>query len=314
MRKNAKEFQTEFPDVAVAVERKFYMDDYGDSADSVEEALQKITDMVQVQKRGGFHIRNWTCSSPLVLSKLPMDLKANSFKQLQPDSLLPVERVLGLWWGSQTDRFTFRLNDNKLKLINDGNKAWTKRDVLKLMASIFDPLGMLSHFIIKARITFQHAWRTSVEWDEPLTDAIRKSWLKWCKMLPEIQNVKVPRFYGMTPSTSGPTLHVFADASIEAYAAVAYFRWGREDCAGVSFVAAKARVAPLKPLTVPRLELTAALMAVRLATTIMKEHNYNVNDAVFWSDSRIALSWIRSDAAKFKQFVAARVGEIQGVE
>ena len=310
MRKNAEEFASEFPYVCVAIQRNFYMDDYCDSADTEDEALQKISNMIEVQKRGGFHIRNWTCSSLQVLSMLPDDLKANSFKELQLDSSLPTERVLGLWWNSQLDCFTFKLNEKKLKLINDKDKIWTKRDLLKLMASIFDPLGMLAHFIIKARIIFQNAWRSSSEWDESLSDDVKHSWLNWCKKLPNIQDVRIPRFYGTAPQKFNPILHVFADASMEAYASVAYFRWGEEECEGVSFVAGKARVAPLKPMTVPRLELMAALMAVRLADTITKEHDYKINNIIFWSDSRIVLSWIRSEAAKFKQFVAARVNEI----
>jgi len=310
MQKNFEEFMDEFPDIARAIKHNYYMDDYLDSQDTEEAALKRIRDMIEVQRRCGFNLRTWACSSKAVLAQIPTDLRANAWKELDADSQLPSERVLGLWWNPESDVFTFRFNEIKFdKQISNGKP--TKREILKMMASVFDPLGIIAHFTVKARIIFQNIWRAGVQWDDTIPEDLRDLWLKWCSDLPLINTVAVPRCYSQSLHFHTiPELHVFADASEEAYAAVAYFRW-RDEVVTTSFVCGKTRVAPLKPLTIPRLELMAALMAARLAETIKKEHDHEIQSVTFWSDSRTVLSWIRSDAAKFKQFVANRLGEIQ---
>ena len=106
-------------------------------------------------------------------------------------------------------------------------------------------------------------------------------------------------------------MHVFCDASTKAYSAVAYWRF----CNAVgkyhtAFVIAKSRVAPVNSLTIPRLELQAAVIACRLAKFIEEEHSYKILKRYFWSDSITVLRWIRSDPKDFKIFVLHRLGEI----
>jgi len=314
MNMNAKEFSKEFPGVNMAVKQNYYMDDYADSANDETEEITKNFNMVEVQRRGGFSLRNWICNSPAVISKIPGELRANNWKEILGDSMLPVERVLGLYWDPQPDIFTFKLNESKLSIISNSNRPWTKREMLRLIASFFDPIGMVAHFLIKVRIIFQNVWREDISWDDPVPSEHLQQWIKWCGQIPTITTVGLPRFYKFPPDIntlvpSGPQLHVSADASQEAYSVVAYLRWGLEG-ATVSFVFGKSRVAPLKRLTIPRLELTAALLATRVARRINLAHDYVINSTFFWSDSRIALAWVRSGGRRFKQYVTNRVNEI----
>ena len=220
--------------------------------------------------------------------------------------------MLGLWWDPEQDSFTFRTNFNRVKPgVVDGTQIPTKRDVLKLIASLFDPLGFVAHYAVKARILFQRIWRAGTTWDEIIPDALHESWRMWCAELQLLPTVKVPRCYLPNANRPGAQLHVFCDASSEAYACVAYFRWELEGRVQVSLVCGRTRVAPLKPITIPRLELMAALMGSRLSSTIKNEHDVLINDVVFWSDSKTVLHWIRSDPGRYKQFVANRLGEIQ---
>jgi hypothetical protein len=105
-------------------------------------------------------------------------------------------------------------------------------------------------------------------------------------------------------------LHSFVDASQSSYAAVAYFRFIRNDRVSVAFISSKAKVAPTKTQSIPRLELQAALLGARLADNITRDHNITINNQIMWSDSKVVLSWIRSTTKSFRQFVAVRKGEI----
>lgn len=105
-------------------------------------------------------------------------------------------------------------------------------------------------------------------------------------------------------------LHVYSDASSKAMSAVAYWHWKHNNVIHVAFIASKCRVAPVKPLTIPRLELQAALLAARLADTIIKEHKLPVERRVFWCDSTTVLQWIRNNTRTYQVFEANRLGEI----
>ncbi|XP_036346866.1 uncharacterized protein LOC118756198 [Rhagoletis pomonella] len=111
-------------------------------------------------------------------------------------------------------------------------------------------------------------------------------------------------------SANETQLHVFVDASSSAYAAVAYLRICKGSAVDVVFVAAKARCAPLKGMTVPRLELQAAILGCRLSKSIQECHDFIIDRVVFWSDSKTVLLWIRSTTREYKQFVASRISEI----
>lgn len=100
------------------------------------------------------------------------------------------------------------------------------------------------------------------------------------------------------------------DASELAYAAVAYFRFNINQDIKVALVMGKARVMPIKPMSIPQAELTAATMGVRLANTIKDLHRIKISKSTYWSDSRVVLAWINSSAVRFKQFAGLRVREI----
>lgn len=128
----------------------------------------------------------------------------------------------------------------------------------------------------------------------------------------ELDNVSFERCLTADKAVDPPMLCVFADASQEAFGACAYLRQRKDDNTySVKFIAAKSRVALLKQLTIPRLELQAAVLATRLAKSIQDETRIQFQDAKFFTDSSITLAWIQSPSRSFKPFVSSRVGEIQ---
>ncbi|XP_031348508.1 uncharacterized protein LOC116174690 isoform X1 [Photinus pyralis] len=158
----------------------------------------------------------------------------------------------------------------------------------------------------------QDVWRSQLGWDDEITDNLANKWNIWIEELKKMYNFKIPRqYFTFDRSSSHLQLHIFCDASERCYASVAYLRIQYGNEVQVSFVNAKARVSPLKPMSIPRLELQGALMGARLGNYLMKNLNLNISSTTYWTDSKTVLHWIRSEAGRFKVFVAQRLGEIQ---
>ena len=135
------------------------MDDYLDSVDTVPEAIQRANEVSSVHQKGGFEVRNWMSSSKEVLATLPQGTLAQGGSKLALDSE-SFQRVLGVIWSPDSDHFTFTSVFPKVdRKIVDGEKQPTKREVLKLVMSVFDPLGLLSVMSIRAKILMQDVWR-----------------------------------------------------------------------------------------------------------------------------------------------------------
>ncbi|XP_073943295.1 uncharacterized protein [Choristoneura fumiferana] len=306
--RNAQELQKSYPAAAKAIVHEHYMDDYLGSLDDVREATQLAADIVTVHKAAGMEMRAWISNIPAALAAVPEDLRASPPVNVHvgPDAFV---RTLGLIWHPLNDTFGFRIGapiPEKAKL--------TKRKVLSCLMSVYDPLGLLTPLVIQGRILFQQTWRTGLDWDTELQpDAIQR-WLSWSRQLATIADLKIPRWYRcgfQTESIIDRQLHVFADASEEAYSCVAYWRFTFMDgSVKLSLIGGKARLSPLKPASIPRLELQASLIAARFANTVCTGHKVHPDSIYLWSDSSTVLSWIRSDARTFKPFVANRVGEI----
>ena len=189
----------------------------------------------------------------------------------------------------------------------------TKREILRTVSSIFDPLGFLVPVTFVARQIMQQTWLQKVNWDEPISPSpLLNQWKTWVESLKNADPFSIRRC--LTPKSGMWTktqLHVFTDASEQGFGVVAYLRYEGGECdPTIAFVMAKARVAPLKTVTIPRLELCAALMGARLAQTIMKVLRIKVDEQIFHSDSVTVLKWITATRCKFHTYVGNRIGEI----
>ncbi|XP_023314096.1 uncharacterized protein LOC111693534 [Trichogramma pretiosum] len=216
-------------------------------------------------------------------------------------------------WNLDTDELGFQVSVKGVsEAILSGKKKPTKRQFLSVIMSVYDPLGLLTPVTLSSRIVMQAVWRSGVKWDEKLRDEEHDIWKNWLKALEAARNYRVPRC--LEPRTRSYThveLHVFCDASLEAYAAMAYARFiDKDTVVGISLIMSRARVAPLKPLTIPRLELQAALLGARLRDTLIKELDFDFSRKVLWSDSTTVLHWIRNEPCTKQTYVAHRLGEI----
>ncbi len=181
------------------------------------------------------------------------------------------------------------------------------------MASLFDPLGFLAPFLLKGKTVLQEMCRNGMGWDDPLPDGLHPGWEHWKADLVNLEKIEVPRC--IVPAGFGRItkreIHHFSDASMRGYGQCSYLRLENEQgdihC---SFLMAKSRVAPLKVTTIPRLELTAAVVSVAVNDMLKEEMNLADAEAYFWTDSQVVLGCINNEARRFHTFVANRVQRI----
>ena len=241
-------------DVFNALSRNLYMDDLLHSCTSIAEAKDIVKGTCEVLEKGGFQMRNWINNDQKILEEMTEERKKD-VKQLREDW----QKVLGLNWEPMTDTFTFRTSEDDV--------SWTKRSVVSHISKVFDPCGFLAPFLITGKIFMQDLWRRGLEWDGPLDEDMMKQWLTWHDQLPGLQRIKIPRHVN-AEKADGKKLevHVFSDASEKAMEAVAYLRIVKENGSAeqVHMLMAKTQVAPLRVMTIPRLELQSCLMAVKL--------------------------------------------------
>ena len=287
--------------------KNFYVDDCLQSVSNVKDGIDLAQDLRSACSKGGFSLTKWISNNRRVLYSIPIEERAKEVKELnlEHDSL-PVERALGVQWQVESDTFGFKIE------IKD--RPATRRGILSVASSIYDPLGFASAAILPARRIMQDLTRLKLGWDEEIPRVFKKKWFHWISDLPKLASLSVPRCYKPDgfERPSNTHLHHFCDASEVGYGTVSYLRLENEDgdkhC---SFVMSKSRVAPMKQVTIPRLELTAAAVAVRVNNMIQKELDLTINHIFFWTDSTTVLKYISNESTRFNTFVSNRLSVIR---
>ncbi|XP_058817854.1 uncharacterized protein LOC131681160 [Topomyia yanbarensis] len=311
---NADEFATEYPRAAVAIKNNHYVDDYLDSFESVNEAIAVVNEIKLVHSKGGFTLRHFLSNETEVLQKIGETDELEQ-KNLDLERGEKSESVLGMNWLPYEDVFVYALGLREdLQFILLDNHIPTKREIARVVMSLFDPLGFIAFFLVHGKILLQDIWAKGTEWDQKVPEEINERWQQWSNLFPQLNTLHIPRCYFRSPfpkNLDNLQLHVFVDASEAAYACAVYFRLETDNGVQVALVGAKTKVAPLKTLSIPKLELNAAVLGTRLMGAIQSQHTFPISRRYLWSDSGTVLAWIRSrDHRRYKQFVAVRVGEI----
>lgn len=315
---NAKRYEETHPEAYKSIISD-YVDNNMESYDNVEDAIRITNDIININLEGNFNTRDFVSNSLEVVSKLPKD-KVASIQEYHFLDENKSEKLLGIKWDVKNDVFTFNIKElieqYQLKhKINFSSQVITKRIVTSFIWSIFDPLGWLNHWTITGKIMVQDIWRNKSDWDDPLKEEDKRKWDEFLEMISQKPKVDIDRcFSPRIRQAKRLELHVFCDASDKAFATVIYLRIQHsKNDVEVRLVAAKARVAPLKALSVPKLELQASVLGTRLHKVVKKDlegANLMITDTFFWTDSMVVLQWIKSMDRRYKMFVAHRVGEI----
>ncbi|GBN03968.1 hypothetical protein AVEN_20935-1 [Araneus ventricosus] len=233
--------------------------------------------------------------------RLQADLKY-SFEDTQSNTV----KALGMLWKPQPDQLTFKVSVKK-------NDSLTKREVLSQIARLYDPLGIIGPVIAKAKIFMQSLWLQKLDWNDNLPTKVLQVWNDFLVKLPAVNEINVPR-YILSGDVTKIELHGFSDASERAYGAVIYIRCvTHSGLIQTKLVCSKSRVAPLKPITVPRLELSAVLLLGRLMHKIVPVLDLPLDKICLWTDSKIVLAWLNMQPHMLKTFVSNRVAKIQSL-
>ncbi|XP_054708437.1 uncharacterized protein LOC129218237 [Uloborus diversus] len=294
-----------FPMASKVAIMDFYVDDLMSGAKSISEAIELQKQLMHMLSSAGFILRKWASNSEELINSIDSDLRCSK-TALNIDSDETV-KTLGVLWHPASDTFRFKVNTTPLE------STLTKRTLLSTIARTFDPLGWLSPITIKSKIMMQKMWKYQVQWDENVPPDIAREWTELAEDTMSVKYVKIPRFLS-TGDSNELKLFGFSDASEKAYAAVIYSCSTEEnEKTNVQLVISKTRVAPLKTVSIPRLELCGALLLTKLMDFTCKALNTNIAHTQFYTDSNIVLSWLASHSSKWKTFVANRVAKIQNL-
>ena len=305
MRQNAIDHVESHPRAARVVLDSFYVDDCLMGTDSVREAIQLRQEIQELFDQGGFSLRKWKASDQSVLDHIPLQLRDSQTKQeFTYDS--EFTKVLGVEWNSTVDSFRPVITSLPVR------ETLTKRALSSDIARLFDVLGWCSPTIIKAKVLLQRLWESRIGWDEPVNPKVQEDWERWHEELSCLRNHLIPRYYyPKNVKVVQKQLHGFCDTSEQAYAGVVYLRAvDEENNAHISLVMAKTKVAPIKRVTIPRLELCGATILAILLHYIAHVLTIPIENVFAWTDSTVTLSWLHSNPKRFKTFVGNRVAQI----
>ncbi|GFW18873.1 transposable element Tc1 transposase [Trichonephila clavipes] len=289
------------PNLSRVLQEDIYMDDLLSGADTPNNAISICKDIAHVLSTRGFHLRKWNSNSTEFLAQFSEHSSHDARVEFSKDSN-ESSKVLGLFWNSSNDTFGFQPS---LEL----TPPLTKRRILSESSKIFDPLGLLSPCTVFMKIFYQKLWLTKTDWDSPIPQQLTEDWLRFQKAFNAINYLTVPRWVILTADNI-VELHGFADASSLAYAAAIYCRQKHNGKIKVQLLVSKTKVAPVKQVSIPRLELCGAHLLSKLFKSVLRTLEYYTFDVFAWTDSKIVLSWLSGHPRQWKTFVANRTSEI----
>jgi len=298
----ANMFEQDYPLASPFLRQDYYVDDGITSVPSLEVALKLIDESRELCSREKLHLHKFVSNSREVLEKVPPSERAEEVQQVNLNTdELPMESALGLQWHVELDTFTFQAQTTP--------QPNTCRGIMSAVTSVYDPVGFISPFVLEGKAVLQEMCRRGVSWDDPVSDELLPRWESWKADLSNLGMIQIPRCHKPADfnSVTRTELHHFSDASTSGYGTCSYLHFVSGQRIHCCLVASKARVSPVRSITIPRLEFTAAVVAVKLSQKLKQELQMQIDDEFFWCDSQIVLGYISNDAKRFHVFVANRV-------
>ncbi|XP_067614542.1 uncharacterized protein [Eurosta solidaginis] len=297
----ADDVSNSHPTAANILREYMYAYDVLAGGHTITSTIKARDEIRQVLHSAGFPLRKWTSNSEDILRNIPKaDLLNENFLAFEDTSSV---KALGIRWNALSDLFYFKAGTL------DNPENITKRAILSAIAKLFDPLGWLAPMVIVAKILMQSIWLEGTAWDEPVSTSTLERWKTFTEQYHEIDKIRIPRWVNFSPGTD-IEIHGFCDASEKAYAAVIYMRVKTDDNVCTNLLLAKTRVAPVKTLSLPRLELCGAVLLAEITESIFRNLKLGPVKVNLWTDSTIVLAWIRKPPCSWSTFVAHRITKI----
>ncbi|XP_053406659.1 uncharacterized protein LOC123538298 [Mercenaria mercenaria] len=283
-------------ELAKQLKQNIYMDNVITGVNSVTEAVELYETAKSMFTEMSMNLREWMTNNEEIQSIIPDDDKSAG----------GIVKVLGHLWNAEND--SIQLKDPKL--LKDVKV--TKRNILKQLASVFDPLGLCSPLSLRGKILLQQIWSKGYDWDDLLEKKDSDAWVEIRSDLEQIESVRFQRNICMTNDVNNVeySLACFCDASGKAYAASIYLVQVKEDEYKSDLIFSKSRLTPIKGMTIPRLELMAVLIGARCLNFVEKELKLQCKNVVLLTDSKCVLQWLSSDKL-LPVFVKNRLKEIK---
>ena len=291
------------PVVSDTVSKSFYVDDCLRSCPTIEEAKVVVIQVKELLSKGGFRLTKFVVNDNAVLQSIPIEDRATEVKDLDQSSN---SKALGVKWAVSDDVFYFEVDPKCADVI-------TRRFILSVVSTVFDPLVLVSPVVLEGKLIFQDSTRLSLPWDEPVPVDLERRWCTWVQSLKDLCNIRIPRCVKPVEFNDGVMeLHHFSDASQAAYGCVSYLRCINEKGQiNVTLVLSRSKLAPIKSITIPRLELQAAVLAAQMDSMLRKELDLDLLDSYFWVDSELVIKYIFNETKRFQVFVGNRVSVIR---
>ena len=293
-------------DIANVVMNDFYVDDCLVSVPSVNEGIRLALGVTNLLSFGGFKLTKFVSNESMILASVPEEDRAKGMKTI--GLLETCSKVLGLHWDIDHDNFFFLVN-----VIS--NQEVTKRSMLRTVASIYDPLGFLAVITLAGKICFQDACRYRLDWDDEVPLSLKVRWQHWLDVLSRLNDIRIPRC--IKPSQfddAALELHHICDSSQLAYGCCTYLRCtGKNGDIHCTLLYSKNKVAPIKAISVPRLELQAAVVAAKVDSMVRQRLSLQLLESTFWTDSELVIKWISNESSRFHVYVANRVSCIRSL-
>lgn len=298
----ADDYQSEYPLAAESIRKNRYVDDITAGADTPGELMMLYHQLKGITAEAQMELSKWR-TNEIHLT----ELMENELELTDQDLMFKEEgtSVLGMLWSPGHDIFKFHIRPEW-----DPKRAVTKKTIVGAAGEIFDPLGLISPVALMSKVFIQELWKDGVDWDDRLNPELTLKWTKYYGGLPELNKLRIPRWVQISKE-SRMELHGFADASEIGYGAAVYITTEIENGRVSHLLTAKGRVAPVRTLTIPRLELCAAELLAKLIHDVKNACGFENAPMTLYSDSTVVLSWIKKSPMDLKTYAANRVQRIQ---
>ena len=276
------------PMVRDVVSKSMYVDDLLQSTSdwSIIEGL--VRDVKATLSKGGFLLTKFIVNDPDLLQQIPEGDRAKEAKVITHELH---SKALGIKWDVSSDQLMYvRKEEEPVTVV-------TKMFMLSSVSTMYDPLGLVLPVVIRGRMLFQLATKIKLDWDDPVPPELTVKWVHWWNDLKNLSTVLFDRCVIPTEFLDGAIeLHHFCDGSQQAYGACSYVRISsKSGSIHVQLLAAKARFTPLRAMTIPRIELCSAVMAVKADEVLRNELGLDLLPSTFWPLALVKEVHVRRD-------------------